>query len=75
MANDWNGWKLVRSLPRKWAGMAASSLRSFAINEKGELYGWGGNYRGRLGDGTADEILCQRDSSCGFVFELLPIKK
>ena len=46
-ANAWNGWKLVKvNPPPKWAGVAASGFRSFAINEKGELYGWGGNYQG-----------------------------
>ena len=49
-ANTWNGWKPVRSL--RWAGVFSSTYRSFAINEQGELYGWGNNYAGRLGDGT-----------------------
>ena len=31
---------------------ALSASYSFAINEKGELYGWGSNAQGRLGDGT-----------------------
>ena len=52
-ANAWNGWKLVKvNPPPKWAGVAAANARSFAINEKGELYGWGSNVQGRLGDGT-----------------------
>ena len=46
-----NGWKLVRVLP-KWASVSASERRSFAINSKGELYGWGDNDGGELGDGT-----------------------
>ena len=50
-ANTWNGWKQV-SAPPKWASVSASSSRSFAINDKGELYGWGNNYNGRVGDGT-----------------------
>ena len=51
-ANTWNGWQPVRSVSPKWASVTTSGLRSFAINEKGELYGWGSNYQGRLGDGT-----------------------
>ena len=50
-ANTWNGWKQV-SAPPKWASVSTASSRGFAINDKGELYGWGNNYNGRVGDGT-----------------------
>ena len=43
-----------RSVSPKWAGVSASVYRSFAINEKGELYGWGDNEYGQLGDGTTE---------------------
>ena len=49
--NTWNGWKQV-SAPPKWSVVSAATFRSFAINEKGELYGWGYNRSSRLGDGT-----------------------
>ena len=49
-ANTWNGWKNVR--PLKWTSVAAYRVRAFAINSNSELYGWGNNVLGRLGDGT-----------------------
>ena len=53
-ANTWNGWKQV-SAPPKWVSASASSYRSFAINDKGALYGWGSNFSGQLGDGTTTQ--------------------
>ena len=53
-ANTWNGWKQVTP-PPKWSIVSAAISRSFAVNEKGELYGWGYNYQGRLGDGTTTQ--------------------
>ena len=53
-ANTWNGWKQVNP-PPKWVSVSASSYRSFAINDKGALYGWGGNFGGQLGDGTTTQ--------------------
>ena len=49
--NTWNGWKQV-SAPPKWVSVSIEYSRSFAINEKGELYAWGANNGGSLGDGT-----------------------
>ena len=53
-ANTWNGWKQVTP-PPKWTDVSISASYSFAINEKGELYGWGSNAQGRLGDGTTTD--------------------
>ena len=51
-ANTWNGWKQV-SAPPKWVTASAGVGHALAINEKGELYAWGRNSHGQLGDGTA----------------------
>ena len=53
-ANTWNGWKQATP-PPKWTDVSISASYSFAINEKGELYGWGSNAQGRLGDGTTTD--------------------
>ena len=50
-ANTWNGWKQATP-PSKWTDVSVSASYSFAINEKGELYAWGRNNDGQVGDGT-----------------------
>ena len=49
--NTWNGWKQV-SAPPKWVTASAGVGHALAINEKGELYAWGYNSYGQLGDGS-----------------------
>ena len=54
-ANAWNGWKQVTQTapaPLKWAQVAAGEYHSLALNSRGELYAWGDNLNGQLGDGT-----------------------
>ena len=46
---SWNGWKFV---PPEWTMIAGGNVHSLAVNEKGELYAWGDNLKGQLGDGT-----------------------
>ena len=48
-ANTWNGWK---KLPKKWVQVATEGYYTLAVNNLGELYGWGWNAAGWLGDGT-----------------------
>jgi alpha-tubulin suppressor-like RCC1 family protein len=38
-------------------GVAAGHTSSYAIDESGTVYSWGGNSRGRLGDGTTTDRL------------------
>lgn len=55
-ANTWNGWKEIRAADPPaltWAHAAAGWRHSLAINSRGELYAWGRNRDGQLGDGTA----------------------
>ena len=63
-ANSWNGWKKVRDIktakPTKetevtqpaWSQVVGGAEHMLAVNNKGELYAWGRNEYGQLGDGT-----------------------
>ena len=42
---------------KKIIGVAAGHTSSYAIDESGTVYSWGGNSRGRLGDGTTTDRL------------------
>ena len=41
----------TENCPSNWVKVAAGYAHSLAINADGELYAWGGNYHGQLGDG------------------------
>ena len=58
-ANTWNGWKetgpVIDPVPAAkptWAAVSARGSYTLAINSRGELYAWGWNHNGKLGDGT-----------------------
>ena len=58
-ANAWNGWKEtgpvidpVPAVKPTWAAVSAGGSCTLAINSRGELYAWGRNHNGKLGDGT-----------------------
>ncbi len=50
-------YAVVGSLPEKIIKVSTSSLTTFFLTEKGNLYGCGANYYGQQGDGTTDEVL------------------
>lgn len=61
-ANTWNGWKetgpVIDPVPAAkptWAAVSARGSYTLAINSRGELYAWGRNYNGQLGDGTTEQ--------------------
>ena len=47
--------KLIKGIPGKVVGIAAGSLHSLVVTENGELYGWGRNQNGELGDGSIED--------------------
>ena len=47
--------KLLISLPSKVIAIAAGDYHSLALLERGEVYGWGRNATGQLGDGTTKD--------------------
>lgn len=58
-ANTWNGWKetgpVIDPVPAAkptWAAVSARGSYTLAINSRGELYAWGSDSYGQLGDGT-----------------------
>ena len=57
-ANAWNGWKEVVSVqPKKkavpaWTRIIGGTDHMLAVSGKGELYAWGRNNHGQLGDGS-----------------------
>ena len=53
-ANTWNGWKPVTPASPPWAHIAAGWKHNLAVSGRGELYAWGNNRRGQLGDGSAE---------------------
>ena len=48
--------QLVKTLPDKVVSIAAGYYHSLALLNGGEVYGWGSNYDGRLGDGKLLEV-------------------
>ena len=52
--------KLIRGIPGKVTGLAAGFFHSVAFTESGEVYGWGRNVEGQLGEGTTTDIITPR---------------
>jgi alpha-tubulin suppressor-like RCC1 family protein len=40
-----------------WQLISSSSYHNMAIDQNGTLFGWGNNYRGKVGDGTSIDVL------------------
>ena len=47
-----SGFKLIETIPGRVVALAAGAFHSLALLESGEVYGWGRNTEGQLGDGT-----------------------
>ena len=55
---DRNQPQLIEGFPSKVMSIAAGSFHSLAITENGEVYGWGDNGCGQVGDGTRQKKVC-----------------
>ena len=50
--------QLIKDIPDKVVSIAASGNHSLALLESGDVYGWGWNDEGQLGDGTTKRRKC-----------------
>ena len=47
--------QVIKGIPGRVVGIAAGHYHSLAFLESGEVYGWGWNGNGQLGDGTTED--------------------
>lgn len=60
----WGAQKIIDNIRQ----VAAAGDSSYAIDRSGNLYAWGSNYNGELGDGTRNDVRTPKMVGSGFQF-------